>query len=191
MDKHYDHEDGCKIVINCGGHGHHPKPHPCKCPKPEYANVYSQTDQQLVASPGPNLSGGMAIFEASVVSTADIDISMAAVNGTLTINRAGWYSVATGVCGSLNPVSSPLLVWTMSLFKNGALIPGSTAANMTLSPEQKANEILMDIDVHFDVGDVLYAANTSTSPLLISAPTQGSFAVPNSAFLKLFLLEAD
>jgi len=186
---HQDHcEDGCKIVINCGG-GHHHKP--CHCPKIEFANVYSQNSQELVASPGQNLPGGMTILENTVFATAGIDASQAAVNGMLTINKAGWYSVAAGICGSLNPVSSPLLVWTASLFRNGVLIPGATAANMTLSPEQKANEILMDIDVHFNVGDTLFFANTSTSPLLASAPVLGSFATPSSAFLKLFLLQAD
>ena len=190
LEHRHDHDkDGCKIIINCGGHSHHPKP--CHCPKPEYANVYSQVDQTLAASPGGNLPGGMTILENTVVSSANIDVTQAAVTGILTINRAGWYRVAAGICGSLNPVASPLLAWTASLFRNGILIPGSTAANMTLSPEQKANEILMDIDVHFDVGDTLFFANTSTSVVLASSPTLGSFAVPSSAFLKMQLLEAD
>lgn len=172
--------------VNCyPDHGH------CDCPKPEYADLYSQQAQELIASPGPNQAGGVVLFASSTVATANIDISQAMTTGKVIINRAGWYDVSTGVCGTLNPVSSPLLAWTMSLFQNGNIVPGSTAANMTLSPEQKANEIFADVFIHCNVGDVLTLANTSTSTLLISSPTLGSFAVPNSAFFKIFLLEAD
>ncbi len=164
---------------------------PCECQKSEYADLYSQLSQELAASPGPNQAGGIVKFESSTVATSNIDISMANINGEVKINRAGWYDVATGVCGTLNPLSSPLLVWTVSVFVNGILLPGSTAANMTLSPEQKANEVVADIFVHLNAGDVVTLANTSTSSLLISSPTLGSFAVPNSCYFKVMLLEAD
>ena len=172
--------------VNC-----FPDIHPCDCPAPEFADLYSQQSQELAASPGTNLPGGIVLFTASTIATANIDISQAMTTGIITVNRAGWYDVSTGVCGTLNPVSSPLLVWTMSVFQNGNLLVGSTAANMTLSPEQKANEIVSDIFVHLAVGDQLFLANTSTSSLLISSPTLGSNAVPNSCYFKINLLKAD
>lgn len=95
------------------------------------------------------------------------------------------------MCGSLNPVESPLKVWTLSLFRNGVYVPGSTFANMTLSPEQKANEIVADVFVHFDAGDTVSLANTSDQSIDLQAPTLGSMTQPNSAYLKLVLLEAD
>lgn len=116
---------------------------------------------------------------------------MASVNGQITINKAGWYDVATGICGALNPIASPLPVWTLSIFKNNVLVPGSTFANMTLSPEQKSNEISADVFVHFDKGDVLTLANTSSSQITLTAPTLGTYAAPNSAYLKIVLLKAD
>jgi hypothetical protein len=191
-DLNHDHEHGkpCQIVINCGGGGHHPHPKPC-CDAPEFAEVYSSVQQNLAASPGPNLAGQTVSLEKTIFSTANIDVSMAAVNGKITVNKAGWYDVATGLCGSLNPIASPLPVWTLSLFKNGVLVAGSTFANMTLSPEQKANEIVADCFVHFDKGDVLELCNTSSAPVVLSAPSLGTNAAPNSAYLKLQLLKAD
>jgi hypothetical protein len=109
----------------------------------------------------------------------------------LVINRAGWYDVATGMCGALNPIPSPLPVWTLSLFKNGAIVPGSTFANMTLSPEQQSNEVNADVFVHFNVGDKLQLANTSSAAIQLTAPTLGTNAQTNSAYMKLILLKAD
>lgn len=159
--------------------------------KPEYAEVVSQVGQHLTASPGPNLAGQIVKLEATVKATANIDVSQAAANGKITIKRAGWYDVFTAFCGALDVLDSPLPVWSLSLFKNGTIIPYSTFVNMTISPEQKANVILGDVFVHFDVNDVLELANTSDAAIDLTAPTNGTNAQPNSAFIKLILLEAD
>ena len=124
----------------------------CNCPV-EYAEVFSILNQLLAASPGSNLAGQTCLLENTIVSTSKIDVSQAGVNGKVIINRAGWYDVATGICGALNPISSPLPCWTLSLFKNGFLVSGSTFANQTISPEQKSNEIVADVFVHFNAGD--------------------------------------
>lgn len=185
-------KDGCQIVINCGGsHGHHPHPHHRHCCDVEFAEVYSITNQLLGASPAPNTSGQTVLLEQTVFSTSNIDVLQAAASGRIKVNKAGWYDVATGICAALNPIASPLPVWSLSLFKNGVIVPGSTFASMTLSPEQKANEIFADVFVHCDAGDELTLANTSTAPIQLSAPSLGTNAQTNSAFLKITLLKAD
>lgn len=183
-------EDGCKIVINCGGSHPHPHPKSC-CEKPEFAEVYSNATQGLFASPGPNLAGQVVLLENTIFSTPMIDVSQAASMGRVIVNRAGWYDVYTGMCGSLNPIASPLPVWTLFLFKNGVLVPGSTFANMTISPEQKANEIVADVFVHLNAGDYIELANTSSASVVLQAPSLGTFAQTNSAYMKIVLLQAD
>lgn len=166
---------------------------PCDCTSSnnEFAEVYSITTQNLSPSLGPNLAGQVCILEKTIYATSNIDISQAAINGKVTINKAGWYDISTGISGSLNPIPSPIPVWTLSLFLNGIIIPGSTFANQTISPEQKANEIVADVFVHCNVGDVLELANTSTNTVFMSAPTQGTNAQTNSAYLKIVLLKSD
>lgn len=159
--------------------------------KPEFADLYSSVSQTLAPSTGPNLAGDSIKFESLTVATTGIDVSQAATNGKVIIKKAGWYDLVTGACGTLNPVSSPLLCWTVSLFKNDVLISGSTAANMTITPEQKANEIFADVFIHCEAGDVLTMANTSVSAITLNSPTLGTYATPNSAFFKIFLLEED
>jgi hypothetical protein len=78
----------------------------------------------------------------------------------------------------------------MSLFKNGVIIPGATNPNVTISPEQQANEVPTDVFVYFAVGDVLELANTSTNILHLTTPSLGTNAQTNSAYLKVSLLKA-
>lgn len=183
--------DGCNINIYCGG-GKHPKPHPhpVDCCKAEFAEAYSATSQLLAASPGAGLPGDVAKFENLIVSTANIDSSNASTTGKFKINLAGWYDVAAGMTGTLNPIPAPLPVWTMSLFLNNVIIPGSTFSNVPLSPAQVSNEITADTYVYCNAGDELTLANTSTAPVSLSAPSLGTNAQTNSAYLKIQLMRA-
>lgn len=188
MDIEHDKDcDGCNIVINCGGR-HHPHPHHCK---QEFAEVYSSAPQTLAASPGAAQAGQVVLLENAIFSTAGIDISNASTTGMIKINVAGWYDVTLGVTASLNPIPSPLPVWTVSLFQNGVLVAGSTFANLPLSPVQQANECISDVFIHCMAGDMLSINNTSTVPLFLSSPAIGTNAVVNSATFKVQLLKAD
>ncbi len=162
---------------------------PCQC-EHEFAEVYSQLPQNLPPSSGPNLPGGIVLFENTIISTANIDASLANTLGQLKINLAGWYDVAAGMTGTLNPIPAPLPVWTLSLFLNGIIVPGSTFSNVPLSPAQASNEITADTYIYCNVGDVLTLANTSTQNVLLSAPFLGTNAQTNSAYMKIELLRA-
>jgi len=164
---------------------------PCHCDEPEFAEVYSISDQTLSASPGLLLPGQIVKLENVIFSTSNIDVSSSGINGKIIVNKAGWYDVYTGICGYLNPIASPLPCWTLSLFKNGVYVPGSTFANQTISPEQKSNEIVADVFVHFDKGDVLELANTSNAIVIMAAPTLGTNAPASSAYMKVVLMKAD
>jgi len=164
---------------------------PCECSDLEFAEVYSITPQDLIASPGANLPGGVVKLEHTIHATSGIDTSQSGLNGKVIINKAGWWDIYTGMCGSINELSSPLPVWTLSLFKNGVIVPGSTFANMTLSPEQKSNQVVADVFVHCDIGDVLELANTSTVLVNLTAPSLGTNAQTNSAYMKCIILKAD
>lgn len=173
--------------VNCNGGGGTVPPFGSNA---EFAEVFSKNPQNLTASPGANLAGGIVKLENTIFNTTNIDVSEAAINGQVKINLAGWYDVSTGICGTLNPIASPLPVWTLSLFQNGLLVPGSTFANQTISPEQQSNEIVADVFVKCAVGDILTLANTSSAPVLITSPSLGTNAAPSSAYMKINLLRA-
>jgi hypothetical protein len=157
----------------------------------EFAEVYSQANQTLSPSLALNMPGQIVLFENTIYNTSNIDVSQAATTGKIVFNLPGWYDVATGICGFLASLPSPLPSWTLSLFKNGILVPGSTFANQTISPEQQSNEIVADVFVHFAAGDYLQLASTSTGIVKMQAPTLGTNAPASSAYMKIVLLLAD
>ncbi len=157
--------------------------------KIEFAEAYSQLSQELDLSPGLNLPGGVVLLENLIVATSNIDASLAATQGKFIINRAGWYDVASGMTGTLNPIPAPLPVWTLSLFLNGTIVPGSTFSNIPFTPAQ-ASEITADTFVYCNEGDVLTLANSSTAPVFLTAPALGTNAQTNSAYMKIQLLRA-
>jgi collagen triple helix repeat protein len=164
---------------------------PCDCSGSEYAEVFSQVPQLLSASPGINLPGGAAILEKTIIATPNIDVSQAGINGQIKINLAGVYDVATGIAAYMNPIPAPLPVFSLGLFKNGVLVEGSVFANLPLSPAQASNEIVADVYVQCNAGDILTLANTSTAPINLAAlpaGTNGTNAQTNSAYLKIELL---
>ncbi len=162
---------------------------PCECDAPEYCSVYSQSLQTLAPSPGLDLPGGVVLFELAVHDSANIDCSMAGITGNIVVNKTGWYRVFKCVNGTLNPLSAPLLSWGLSLFKNGAIVPGSCFVNMTLSPDQQDNQVNTIFLIHFMAGDVLSLHNMSTSSLILNNVAPGVNTQCNSASLQLQSVE--
>jgi hypothetical protein len=173
--------------VNC----YNVMPTPPATQQAQFAEFFSIANQTLAPSTLANQPGQAVMLENTVYATSGIDGSQVAVNGKITVNVSGWYDIAAGMTGTLNPIPSPLPVWTLSLFKNGNIVPGSTFSNIPLSPAQQSNEITADTFVHLNKGDVLTLANTSTAPVLLSAPILGTNAQTNSAYLKLQLLQPD
>lgn len=157
----------------------------------EFMEVYSVVSQVLDASPGANLSGGVVLFDQIHVSTAAFDLSNISTLGEIKVLKGGWYRINKCVSGALNPLASPLKVWTLSVFVNGLILPPSTFGNMTISPEQQVNQTTSIVINHFNVGDIITLGNTSTAPLFINQITAGSNAIPVVADLNMSLLKPD
>jgi hypothetical protein len=176
--------------VNCPG-----GEHPCDCPPfghdAEFAQVYSLVDQNLDPSGGPDLAGGTVLFEQSLFATANIDLSNAAAFGEVRVNKAGWYEVLASATAFLNVLESPLPAFALSLYKNGALLPASSSAGMTISPEQRGNQVVLHAMAHFDANDILKMSNTSNAALGLNALTLGVNVAPNSASLRISMLRAD
>lgn len=163
---------------------------PCDCSS-EYAQLYSQQLQTLSPSLGLNVAGGQIVFEKLVINTPNIDVSQAGISGDIIINKAGWYVVTKSINGTLNPLSQPLIAWSVSLFVNGVLLPGSQETNMTLSPDQQNNHVSFSFLVHCNKGDKLGIYNMTNVSLILNNTHPGVNCAINSASLHLFLLKAD
>jgi Collagen triple helix repeat (20 copies) len=179
--------------VNCPS-----EPQPCKCPAVcpiEFAQAYSIRDQTLAISPGFNQAGATVLYDTLKTATAGVDVSNISTTGEIVFNVSGWYEIGSGATGFLNPVPAPLPVWTLSMFKNNVIIPGTTFSNIPLSPAQGSNELTAESFEHFQVGDRLKVANTSTNVVFLVAPLLGSNPGTNaqttSAYLKVRLISCD
>lgn len=164
---------------------------PCDCDELEYCQVYSQLSQVLSPSLGLNMAGQVVLFEKVVVSTANIDVSQVGINGTIKINKKGWYRFTKEVSGALNPLSAPLISWGLALFQNGVIVNGSTFVDMTLSPDQQSNETSANFLLFCNIGDVISLNNMCVQTLLLNAINPGVNALANSASLNIISIDLD
>jgi hypothetical protein len=164
----------------------------CHCDhvKPEYAQLYSDQTQNLAPSLGANLAGGVVTFDNVIVATSNIDTSLAATTGAITINRKGWYRIDQAVDGTLNPLSAPLIAWGLAIFRNGLFVPGSMFVDMTISPDQQANETSASLMMLFNAGDSFTLNNMCIQNLLLGQAVGGVNSSPNSAAINIELVEA-
>jgi hypothetical protein len=132
---------------------------------PEFAEVSSVSSQSLAASKGVGLFGGACHLEQTVVASAFIDVSLAAAEGKVVVNKAGWFSVQANI--SAIPDAS------LGLLLNGAALLSGL------------NEY-----VHCNAGDYLQLVNVSLADIQLN-PAPASIPVANRAQFKIVMLRAD
>ena len=163
---------------------------PCDCAG-EWLQIWSAVNQNLAPSLGSNIAGGAVLFEQSSFVSPGFDISQAAIAGVVKVLKAGLYNVQLQVCGTLNPLSAPLIAWGLALFKNAGIIFGTTFVDMTLSPDQQSNETSAQFLIHFDAGDLLTLHNMCSQNLLLNTVAPGVNCAVNSASMNIVLVKAD
>jgi hypothetical protein len=131
---------------------------PC-CPNvAAFTSIYS-----LMAQTVP--SGGAATFELVSETSPSFDLSMASTTGAVTVLQSGIYQVNWSTEGNLTPpFPAPVPSIAFALSKNGVLLPSTTAASFTNSPDTLANITTATAMVRFSAGDVVQLINTSTLP---------------------------
>lgn len=122
-----------------------------------YGQAYSTTNQLGITPLSPILMEQIGIMSQL------IDFSKTGTNGEITMQHNGIYNVDFTFHGQLSaPFPFPVPAWSISLFKNGALVPGSTLGNFTISPDDILTHTGGSTLVFISAGDVLQFKNTST-----------------------------
>lgn len=132
----------------------------CMCCE-NYANIYSILDQTI----GVFGSGTDFVkFEQQNVVSSDIDLSMANISGEIIIKKSGVYLISYSVEASLSPpFPAPVPSWALSIFKNGAQIPGSSFGGFNQSPDDDIENAGGSIIVNIIAGDKLVLRNIGTT----------------------------
>jgi hypothetical protein len=160
-----------------------------------YANFYSTAPQNLAGSAVP-IASTSVVFEGQNASKK-IFLVLPDSN-SIRFLQHGVYSIiftATGGVGSLNPpVIPPVLSagsWSLGLFLNGVLIPGSIASSFSALDDLAVvnpNVIVGQAIVEVHKNSILTLSNTSTLSVQLVNDNSSGFDPSTSASIQIFKL---
>lgn len=150
-----------------------------------YFSAYSILDQTLASLGSPK-------FEAMNVTSGalDFDMSSAATAGEIKFLKHGVYSLQWGVDAKLSPpYPAPVPAWSFALYRNNALLAGSTSGGFSISPDDLVIHNSACLIVELFAGDILKIVNTSSLSVNAVANVTGSLVPLSSARLNASLVK--
>lgn len=135
------------------------------CNRP-YLSIYSILDQKLSPNGGPL---DYAQFQGiNDISAPDFDVTGMNAPGQIKFLQAGHYLIAYSVNGRLDsPFPQPVPSWGMSIYINGAQIPGSASAAFSQSPDDDALCVSNNVIIPIAANDILMLRSISKKPILL------------------------
>lgn len=145
----------------------------------EYASLYSLTTQ--TALPGESL-----LLENISETSAGFDLTMTPITGEVTVLKSGVYIIKWGAEGQLTPpYFEPVPAWSLGIFVNGVLEPGSGSGSFSLSPSDVLTNCTGVVILPLNAGDVITLVNTSINPFTASSTPFGVLVPLTSAHLTI------
>jgi hypothetical protein len=130
-------------------------PGPCCESQIAYANLYSTNPQALAAQGDP---ASIALFEgANLVTAPYFDVSSASTTGEIIFLQTGVYFIDWRADGIVTDFSLPVPTWTIGLFQNGVLVPGSNFG----APESLISNTGGGVIIKATAGDIFHLENTT------------------------------
>ena len=154
----------------------------CSTGIPDWANIYSQIDQVIGAFGALN---DTVIFEGINGVSSGIDVSLASSTGAITFLKNGTYKIDYSAEGIVT--SGGEFVWSLGLYLNGVLIPGSAFGGYNDDPSEFAASTSGTVIIRALSGQVLLLRSNSTAPFNIVSSGVGINPVA-SATIKVTVL---
>lgn len=160
----------------------------CKCCE-SYANVWAQPPQILGANGSAN---DAVLFQFNnAITTADFDLSMMSIDGSVKFLKSGVYSITYGAEAKVSqPIPLPVPSFSFALFKNNILIPGSTISGYTQAPGDDTIQINGQVMVDILSNDVLKLRNASSNGVDMTPNTVGIVFPVTVATLNIHCLKS-
>lgn len=143
--------------------------------KSYYASVYSLQPQTV------QTNAALKLELVNYSSASGIDLSNAASTGEMKVLNHGAYFVEWAFDGILQaPFPSPVPAWSLGIYRNGSLLPGSVSGSFSISPDDICTHCSGNMIIELQANDIIKLVNTSTLPLNAVATMVGS-SVPVAA----------
>jgi collagen triple helix repeat protein len=150
-----------------------------------YLSLYSVTNQTVAPNGSPFLEA------INSVVAAGFDISLASANGIVKVLNHGIYSIDWSFDGLLAPpYPAPVPGWSLGIYRNGTLLPGSTSGAFSISPDEFVVHTSGSLVLELFANDSLKIVNTSTQNLLAQATYPGTVVPVAAVGLNLVQLVA-
>jgi len=152
-------------ICDCDEHGR------CNCCE-SYLNVFAISPQLLSAFGGIS---DTAYFQSSnAITAADFDISQMGVDGSVKFLKAGTYIINFGAQGKVSqPIPSPVPSFSMALWLNNAIVPGSTVSGFTQAPDDDTLHITSEVIIDVPVNAILKLRNASSNGMSLTPDSIG------------------
>lgn len=131
----------------------------CASGLPGFVNVYSQVAQTISPFGAP---GDTVLFEGLNISSSHFDTSLASTTGSVVVLADGTYKIDYTAEGRVLTVP---FVWTLGLYLDSALIPGSTFGNYDDEPlaTSAAGSVIIDVSA----GQAISLRSNSSAPFTL------------------------
>jgi Collagen triple helix repeat (20 copies) len=154
----------------------------CDCTS-VYASVYSLVSQVLPSLASPKL-------ELVTSVSAGIDLTSAPLTGEIKVLQHGIYVLNWGFDGLLDPpFPAPVPAWSLGLYKNGSLIPGSVSGSFSSSPDDICTHTSGSVIMEVMANDVIKLVNTSTLSLQAVSTMLGSLFPVAAAIINISMIK--
>lgn len=144
--------------------------------KSGYANYYSTTAQTVATAAAVSLENTNASEHFRIIANNEIEFHYAGAFQII-------FTATGGQSVSAAPAAGP---WSLGLFLNGVLVPGSVAA--VSGTDVNALEIVGQVIIEVAKGDLLQLINTTSGSIYVTPSVSGGTGLNNSASIQVVKL---
>lgn len=135
------------------------------CCDRSYLDVHSHVSQIIASS-------GASMFESVGLDSGDFNLANANITGEIQALKHGIYTISWSANALLNPpYPFPVPAWGFALYLNGVILPGSTSASCSITPDEIVTNSSGLMLLELNVNDLIKLVNICSLPVnTVSAP---------------------
>ncbi len=160
----------------------------CQCCE-SYLNVYAIPPQLLTAFGG--ISDTVVFQGNNAIVAADFDITQMGVDGSIKFLKAGTYVINWGAEAKVaQPIPDPVPSFSLGLWLNNVLIPGSVISGYTQAPGDDTLHVTGEVIIDIPANAILKLRNASTNGISLTPDTVGVIFPVTIASLNIHCVKA-
>lgn len=160
----------------------------CNCCQ-AHASVYATLAQNLSEFGGTN--DAVTFQGTNSISPANFDLTMMGVDGSIKFLKSGVYDISYSAEAKIRPpIPNPVPSFSFGFWLNNIVVPGSVISGYTQAPGDDTIQIVAEVIIDVQAGDVLMLRNASSNPVLMTPNILGIMFPVNVAGITIHCIKA-